>query len=295
MELGRVGLWTFQLDLQPAGQARDAAAELEDLGYPTVWLPEAVGREPFVNSALLLSSTQRLVVATGVASIWARDAMTMTAGHLALSEAFPGRFLLGVGVSHQPMVDYVRGQHYDKPLTRMREYLDAMDQAIYMAPRPAEEPRRVLAALGPKMLELAAAKALGSHTYFVPVEHTAAAREALGDGPMLCPEQAVVLSTDAEVARAAARQHMATYLGLPNYTNNLRRLGWGDDDLSDGGSDRLVDAIVAWGDEDAIAARIRQHLDAGADHVCLQVLTPDATALPMPEWRALAPTVASIA
>jgi probable F420-dependent oxidoreductase len=294
MDLGRVGLWTFQLDLQPAGLAREAAAELEELGYPTLWLPEAVGREPFVNSTMLLASTQKMVVATGIASIWARDAMTMTAGHLALSEAFPGRFLLGIGVSHQPMVDFVRGQHYDKPLTKMRAYLDAMDQAIYMAPRPTEEPRRVLAALGPKMLELAAAKALGSHPYFVPVEHTAFARDVLGEGPMLCPEQAVVLATDPDEARAAARQHMATYLGLPNYTNNLRRFGWGDADLADGGSDALVDAIVAWGDEDAIVARVQDHLAAGADHVCLQVLTSDATALPMPQWRALAPALQSI-
>ena len=147
-----------------------------------------------------------------------------------------------------------------------------MDKVIYMAPRPAEEPRRVLAALGPKMLELAAAKALGAHPYFVPVEHTAFAREVLGDGPMLCPEQAVVLDTDPEQARAAARLHMATYLTLPNYTNNLRRLGWGDDDLGDGGSDKLVDAIVAWGDEAAIVGRVQAHLDAGADHVCVQVL-----------------------
>jgi probable F420-dependent oxidoreductase len=294
MDLGRVGLWTFQLDLQPAGLAREAAAELEELGYPTLWLPEAVGREPFVNSTMLLASTQKLVVATGIASIWARDAMTMTAGHLALSEAFPGRFLLGIGVSHQPMVDFVRGQHYEKPLTKMRGYLDAMDAAIYMAPRPAEEPRRVLAALGPKMLELAAAKALGSHPYFVPVEHTAFARDVLGEGPMLCPEQAVVLSTDPDEARATARQHMATYLGLPNYTNNLRRFGWGDADLADGGSDALVDAIVAWGDEEAIVRRVQDHLAAGADHVCLQVLTSDATALPMPQWRALAPALQSI-
>lgn len=294
MELGRVGLWTFQLDLQPAAAAQEAAAELEALGYPALWLPEAVGREPFVNSALLLSATSTMVVATGIASIWARDAMTMSAGQLALTEAFPGRFLLGLGVSHQPMVDYVRGQHYDKPLTKMREYLTAMDGAIYMAPRPAEEPRRVLAALGPKMLELAAAQALGAHPYFVPVEHTAYARAALGEGPMLCPEQAVVLATDPEAGRAAARQHMATYLGLPNYTNNLRRFGWGDADLADGGSDALVDAIVAWGDEDAIVARVQAHLDAGADHVCVQVLDADATALPMAQWRTLAPALQSL-
>ena len=170
-----------------------------------------------------------------------------------------------------------------------------MDNVFYVAPRPEEEPRRVLAALGPKMLELAAAKALGAHPYFVPVEHTAFARDVLGEGPMLCPEQAVVLTTDAEVGRAAARQHMATYLGLPNYTNNLRRLGWGDDDLSDGGSDALVDAIVAWGDESAIVERVQAHLDAGADHVCVQVLDGDAAALPMPQWRALAPALGSLA
>lgn len=294
MQLGRVGLWTFQLDLQPAEVAQETAQELEALGYPALWLPEAVGREAFVNSALLLAATERLVVATGIASIWGRDAMTMAAGQLSLSEAYEGRFLLGMGVSHQPMVDQVRGHHYDKPLTKMRAYLDAMDQVFYVAPRPAEEPRRVLAALGPKMLALAAERALGAHPYFVPVEHTAMAREALGEGPMLCPEQAVVLSTDADEARAAARLHMATYLGLPNYTNNLRRLGWGDDDLADGGSDRLVDAIVAWGDEDAIVARVQAHRDAGADHVCVQVLDSSAAALPLPQWRTLAPALLSI-
>ncbi|MEQ1786175.1 MAG: LLM class F420-dependent oxidoreductase [Acidimicrobiales bacterium] len=271
-----------------------AAAELEGLGYRAIWLPEAVGREPLVSSALLLSATDRLVVATGIASVWARDAQAMASGQLTLCEAFPDRFLLGLGVSHQPMVDFVRGHHYDKPLTKMRGYLEAMDNVFYVAPRPAEEPRRVLAALGPKMLELAAAKALGAHPYFVPVEHTAFAREILGEGPMLCPEQAVVLATDAEEARAAARQHMSTYLGLPNYTNNLRRFGWGDDDLADGGSDALVDAIVAWGDEDAIVARVQAHLDAGADHVCVQVLDRDAAALPMAQWRALAPALLSL-
>jgi probable F420-dependent oxidoreductase len=289
MDIGRVGLWTFQLDLQPAAAAREAVAELEELGYGAIWVPEAVGREAFVNSALLLSATERVVVATGIASIWARDAMTMAAGQRSLCEAFPGRFLLGLGVSHQPMVDHLRGQHYEKPYTKMRTYLDAMDGALYMAAPPSEEPGRVLAALGPKMLELAATRALGAHPYFVPVEHTALARETLGTGPMLCPEQAVVLSTDPIEARAAARQHMATYLGLPNYTNNLRRLGWVDADLGDGGSDRLVDAIVAWGDEDAVIARVQAHLDAGADHVCVQVLDSDAAALPMPQWRRLAP------
>ena len=179
MQLGRVGLWTFQLDLQPAPQAREAAAELESLGYPAVWVPEAVGRDPMVNAAMLLGATDRLVLATGIASIWSRDAMAAAASHLALSEAWPDRFLLGLGVSHQPMVDFVKGHHYDKPLTKMSGYLDAMDAAVYVAPRPARA-MRVLAALGPKMLALAAEKANGAHPYFVPVEHTPIAREALG-------------------------------------------------------------------------------------------------------------------
>jgi probable F420-dependent oxidoreductase len=294
MHLDRAGLWTYHLDLLPASAAKEAAAELEALGYGVLWLPEAVNREPFVNSAMLLQATQRMVVATGIASIWSRDAMTMAAGHLTLNEAYDGRFLLGLGVSHQPMVDYVKGQHYEKPLTKMRAYLEAMDRVVYLAPRPAEEPRRVLAALGPKMLQLAAEQALGAHPYFVPVEHTAFAREVLGEGPMLLPEQAVVLDTDPDRARAAARLHMATYLTLPNYTNNLRRLGWGDDDLADGGSDKLVDAIVAWGDEDAVVARVRSHLDAGADHVCVQVLGADAVTLPMEQWRRLAEPLRSL-
>lgn len=288
MQLGRVGLWTFQLDLQPASRAREVAAEIEGMGWPTLWLPEAVGREALTNSALVLSATQEMVVATGVAQIWARDAMAAAAAQLTLCEAFDGRFLLGLGVSHQPMVDGLRGHRYERPLSAMRAYLDAMDGVFYVSPRPGSEPRRVLAALGPKMLALAAERALGAHTYFVPPEHTGVARQAMGDGPMLCPEQAVVLSTDPDEARSIARAHMATYLNLPNYTNNLRRLGWTDGDLGGGGSDRLVDAIVAWGDEDAIAERVRAHHDAGADHVCLQVLEADVTSLPLEAWRRLA-------
>lgn len=301
MDIGRVGLWTFNLDLATAAVAREAAVELEAQGWPTLWVPEAVGREVLTASALLLSATERIVVATGIASIWARDAMAMAAGQLTLCEAFPERFLLGMGVSHQPMVDGLRGQHYAKPLSRMAAYLDAMDQVFYISPRPATEPRRVLGALGPRMLALSAERGWGAHPYFVPVEHTAQAREVLGDGvrgdsalgekadrPMLAPEQAAVLETDPGVARGIARTHMATYLGLPNYTNNLKRLGWTDDDLADGGSDRLVDAIVVWGDVDAVVERVRAHHDAGADHVCVQLLNEDPATLPMDGWRRLA-------
>jgi probable F420-dependent oxidoreductase len=288
MDLGALGLWTFTLDTLPAAQARDTAAEIEELGFRTLWIPEAVGREAVSNSSLLLSGTARLTIATGVAQIWGRDAYAMAGAHRTISEAYPGRFLLGLGVSHAPMVEGLRHHDYSRPLTAMREYLAAMDGAFLVSPAPSDPPARVLAALGPKMLALAAEQAQGAHTYFVPPEHTAVAREALGSEPILAVEQAVVFETEPDRAREIARAHMATYLVLPNYTNNLRRLGWGDDDLLGGGSDRLVDAIVAWGDLDTIATRLAAHRDAGASHVCAQVLMPAMTDLPLAEWRQLA-------
>lgn len=288
MELGLLGLWTFTLDTLPAALARETAAEIEELGFGALWIPEAVGREAVSNSSLLLDATDRIVVATGVAQIWGRDAYAMAGAHRTLSEAHPGRFLLGLGVSHAPMVEGLRHHDYRRPLTAMREYLAAMDGAFLVSPAPAESPARVLAALGPKMLALAGEQAQGAHTYFVTPEHTAVAREALGASPILAVEQAAVFETDAVRAREIARTYMATYLGLPNYTNNLRRLGWGDDDLDGGGSDRLVDAIVAWGDLDAIAQRVDAHRAAGASHVCVQVLMPAMTDVPRAEWRELA-------
>jgi probable F420-dependent oxidoreductase len=291
MDIGRVGIWTFSLELQPAPRAQEAAAELETLGYRALWIPEAMGREAFTHAGLLLAGTTRLVVATGIANVWARDAMAMAAAEKTLDEAYPGRFLLGLGVSHAPLVEGMRGHRYEKPLSFMRLYLDAMDAAPFMASPPSTPPRRVIGALAPKMLALSAQRTLGAHPYFVPPEHTARARGIMGAGPLLAPEQAVVLETDPTAARAVARGHMAMYLGLPNYANNLRSLGFGDDDLANGGSDRLVDAIVAWGDVDAIRARIRAHHDAGADHVCIQVLAPDPRALPMAAWRELAPAL----
>lgn len=293
MELGRIGIWTFQLDVQPMARAREAVAQLEELGFGTLWLPEAVGREPFANSALLLSASSRIVVATGIASLHARTAMTMQAGWKTLSEAFPGRFLLGIGVSHQPMVEGVHGHAFDKPYSTMVSYLDAMDRGLYFAASPEVTPQRVLAALGPKMLRLSAARGLGAHPYFVPVEHTAFAREVLGAGPQLLPEQAVVFETDPTKAREIARRFMSTYLGLPNYTNNLKRLGWTDDDIATN-PDRLVDALVAWGTTDQIVARLKAHLDAGADHVSVQVLTADPRGLPMAEWTELAAATKSL-
>lgn len=285
---GTIGIWTSALDSQPARRAREAAAEIEALGYDAMWVPEAMRREIFVNAALLLSATSRITIASGIANIYARDAVTMAAGQRGLAEAFGGRFLLGLGVSHRPSVEGVRGHEYGRPVPTMRAYLDAMDAAPYDAPLPPEAPRRVLAALGPAMLRLAAARSAGAHPYFVPVEHTEYARRILGPEAALAVEQAFVLERDPARARAIARTHTPRYLAAENYANNLRRLGFAEDDLAGGGSDRLVDAIVAWGSIDDVAERVRRHLDAGATHVCLQALTGDPAELPMDAWRAAA-------
>lgn len=289
--IGRVGVWS-NLDRIPAAALRAFVAEIEALGYGAVWFPETVGgKEAFSLATLLLSSSRRIVVATGIASIWARDAMAMANGARALAEAFPGRFLLGVGVSHRPSVE-LRGHHYDHPLREMRRYLDAMDAARYTGPAPSDPAPRVLAALGERMLRLAAERGAGAHPYFVPVEHTSLARAALGAGLILAVEQAVVLERDPAIARRVAREtHTKRYLALENYANNLRRLGWRDADLADGGSDRLVDAIVAWGDLEAVRRRVKEHLDRGADHVCVQVLRADPGTPPSTELRALAPAL----
>lgn len=291
MDIGRVGLWSFASELLPATQAQEIAAEIEELGYKVLWIPEAVGREAFTHAGLLLAGTRRLVVATGIANIFGRDPITMAAAQKTLTEAYPNRFVLGMGVSHAPLVEFVRGHRYEKPLTTMRKYLDGMDAAPYVAVPPTAETVRVIGALAPKMLKLAAERTAGAHPYFVPPEHTAQARQIMGPGPLLAPEQAVVLETDATKARDIARTHMATYLGLPNYVNNLKRLGFSDDDVANGGSNRLVDAIVAWGDVDAIVRRVSAHHDAGADHVCVQVLDPDPRGVPSRQWRELAPAL----
>ncbi len=289
MDIGRYGIWTFQLDLVPSARSVEHVDELDELGFGAVWVPEAVGREAFTNAALLLRGGHDIVVATGIASIWARDAMAAGAAHKTLTEAYPDRFLLGLGVSHGPMVEGLRGHDYTKPFSAMRAYLDGMDAGLFMASEPESEPRRVLAALGPRMLGLARDRAAGAHPYFVPPEHTAIARKELGEGPLLAVEQAIVLDTDPVRAREKARTHTSIYTGLPNYANNLTRLdpSFGEDDFQGGGSDRLVDAIVAWGDMDAVRARIQAHHDAGADHVCIQVID-GGTEVPDQSWRDLA-------
>jgi probable F420-dependent oxidoreductase len=229
-----------------------------------------------------------MIIATGIANIYARDTVTMAAAQKTLVEAYPGRFILGLGVSHIPLVEQIRGHSYGPPVASMRAYLDGMDRAPYRAVSPPVKPIRVLAALGPQMLKLAAERADGAHSYFVPPEHTARAREILGQDRLLAVEQAVVLETDAAKARGIARVHTSRYLALPNYVNNLRRLGFSNEELAGNGSDRLVDAIVAWGEMQVVIDRIRQHQAAGADHVCVQVLPSDPQALPMTQWREMA-------
>ncbi len=287
--IGRLGVWTF-LDLLPAADAVAAARRIEELGYSMLWMPEAVGRDPFALISFLASQTSRLVFATGIANLYARDAMTMNTLRQTVGELSGGRFVLGIGVSHAHLVSGVRGHDYGKPVTTMRNYLEAMAKGLYMAPKADPEPPIVLAALRPKMLGLAAEKAQGAHPYFVPPEHTARAREILGPKAWLAPEQKVLRERDPSKARAIARASMRIYAGLPNYQNSLKWLGFGDEDFAGGCSDRLVDAIVAWGDEKAIQARVKAHLDAGANHVCIQPLRPDGKPGPdLETLEALAP------
>jgi probable F420-dependent oxidoreductase len=280
MDIGKVGVWWF-LDAMPAADTAAFAKLVERLGYRALWIPEAVGREPFAHASYLLSHTDRLILATGIANIWARDPITMSAASKTVAELSGGRFVLGIGVSHKPLVTNLRGHNYDKPYSYMKEYLPRLKGALYRAPEPKEPVPILLAALHPKMLALAAAETNGTHTYFVPPEHTRKVRAAIGPKPWICAAQAVILETDAAKARAAAREYMKTYVPrLPNYTNNLKALGWKDADFENGCSDRLVDAIVAWGTADKIRARIQEHLDAGATHVCILPQRSDNQVLP---------------
>ena len=284
--LGPVGVWASHLGLLPAEDARRQARGIEELGYGCIWVGEARGKEALTHAGFLLAATERVTVATGIANIWARDARAMWNGARTLAEGFDERFVLGIGASHAPLVES-RGGIYDKPLTAMREYLDAMDRAIWHGPDVADPPV-VLAALGPKMMDLASQRSAGAHTFFVPVEHTRRSREQVGDGPLIAPEQAFVLADSRDDARNAADRHLRGYLELPNYQRNLQRLGFSEEDLDGAGSDELFDALVAWGDAGAVAGRMREHLDAGADHVAVHPLTADVDAGPLPHVRELA-------
>jgi probable F420-dependent oxidoreductase len=290
MDLSGTGVWSGSLRYGDRAEISAAAGELEDLGYSAIWVPGGAGGDIFGDCRALLDATERVTVATGILNIWMHEPDEVATGHAALTAAYPGRFLLGLGVSHSALVDREETGRYRQPMAVTKAYLDALDETT--PPVPVEE--RALAALGPRMLELARDRTRGAHPYLANPDHTRLAREALGDGPLLMPEQPVVLETDSAKARELARGHFTIYLSLPNYVNNLRRLGFTDDDFADGGSDRLVDGIVAWGDEAAIAQRVQEHFDAGADHVCIQVVTPRGVqALPLEQWRALAPALVS--
>jgi probable F420-dependent oxidoreductase len=283
-DIGRVGIWGFSGRGLEESELRDVLSELEEAGWGAVWFGGSAAGGSIRVARKLLDHSRRMTVATGIVSIFASDPAETAALNRALVADHPGRFLLGLGVSHPEPVNAQTPGRWEKPLAAMRAFLDAADAAD-----PGGDPaQRVLAALGPQMLRLSGSRAGGAHPYFVPVEHTAAAREVLGPGPLLAPEQMVVLESDPDRARQIARAGIQMYLGLSNYTNNLRRFGFGDDDLSEGGSDRLVDAIVAWGDPDAIAERVRAHLDAGADHVAIQVLTTEPGSVPREAWHMLA-------
>jgi probable F420-dependent oxidoreductase len=272
--LGRVGAWTFTFDGRPPDRIASDVAAIERMGFPALWLPEGgESNDILANIAWSLASSDRLTVASGIANISAREPEVLARGAAFLDVAYDRRLVLGIGVGHQ-YTTLRRGIGWDRPLARMRSYLDVMDAEGL--PRP---PRRMLAALGDGMLRLAAARGLGAHSYFVPVSHTARAREVLGADPVLAVELGVMPGADEETARAWAHAWAADYLELPNYANNWRRLGLGEDEVTGSGSDRLVDAAFAWGSVESIAGRVREHLDAGADHVCVQVIgAPDGDA-----------------
>jgi len=282
-----VGIWTSTLESLPPGHIGEIAGELESLNFSALWFPEAWGRESLTSASLLLSSTSSMVIATGIANIWGRDAVSAANGAKTLTAAFDDRFVLGLGVSHQPLVERLRGHEYATPLRAMKEYLLAMDAAPMFAQEGSTRVARVLAALGPKMLALSGEFADGAHTYLVTPEHTRDARAQLGD-KFLGVEQAVVLETTRDEFLRRAHAHLEIYSGLENYKNSWRRLGYGDDDFVRGGSDRLCDAMVVHGDESLVLGRVDEHLDAGADHVCLQVLGADPSTPPLSEWRRLA-------
>ncbi len=282
MQLTGTGVWSPQLRYGEPGPIADAAAELDELGYAALWIPD-VGGDVLGSVELLLGAAPRAVVATGILNVWMHEPAEVAARRATWEAEWQRRFLLGLGVSHQPLIDHNAPGRYTKPYSKMVEYLDGLDAA----PTPFPSDFRALAALGPRMLALARDRAAGAFPYFVPAEHVVQARAIVGAGKLIAVELAVVLDTDPASARATARRHTATYVGLPNYTNNLRRFGFTEEDFAGQGSDRLVDAIVAWGDLRAISARVQAMRDAGADHVCVQVIRPDND-MPLAEWRELA-------
>ena len=282
MQLAGVGVWSSQLRYGDPAASAEAAAELEELGYTALWIPD-VGGPVFDSVGNLLQATKQVVIATGILNLWMHEPADVSTNYNKLVTEHGDRILLGIGVSHAPLIDSGEPGRYKKPLAATKAYLEAIDATE----QPVPVDRRVLAALGPKMLDLSATRANGSHPYLVTPEFTAQARAALGDGPLLLPEQTVILTTDRDEARAIGADWLRSYFGLPNYANNILRSGFTQEDI-DTVSDRVFDAIIAWGDEDAILRRVREHHAAGADHVCIQVLGADPRAYPREQWRRLA-------
>ena len=273
MDTGKIGVWYF-FDGATSSQVAQAAQRIENLGYGTLWLPETVGKSPVALASWILANTTTLNVATGIINIYHREPGVTMAAQKTLAEQSGGRFLLGMGVSHKPLVEGVRGLEYGAPVATMRTYLEKMKSAPYTAIQPEEEPPIVIAALGPKMLELAASHCTGAHPYFSSPEHTAMAREIMGSDAWLCVEQKVILETDPNKARELAKPVAKIYNQLPNYRNNWLRMGLTDDDI-DNLSDKFIDTTFAWGDAATIQARVNEHLDAGASHVCIQPVNPN--------------------
>jgi probable F420-dependent oxidoreductase len=285
MKLAGVGIWSSQLRYGDPSESAETAAELDELGFPALWIPD-VGGPVFDAVGHLLGATKRTVIATGILNLWMHSAADVAQSYAELTTEHGDRFLLGIGVSHAPLIDAGQPGRYRKPLAATASFLDELDAT----PQPVPTDRRVLAALGPKMLALSASRAGGAHPYLVTPDHTASARATLGEGPLLLPEQTVILTENADQARQIGTDWLRAYLALPNYANNLLRSGFSEDDLAQV-SDRLFDAIIAWGDEEAVMRRVNEHRSAGADHVCVQVLLADPRAFPREEWRRLAAAV----
>ena len=292
MNLAGTGLWSGELRYGDPGEAAAAATELEELGYKALWIPDVSG-DIFTPINNLLGATKNTIIATGILNLWMNTPAETAEGYAATVAEHGDRLMIGIGVSHQLLIDGAKAPGtYEKPLSAMREFLDGLDA---LPNDGIPKSNRMLAALGPKMLELAASRTRGTHPYLITPEYTAQIRAAIGEGPLIAAEQGVVLETDPEKARAIAREGLAGYLMLPNYTNNMKRFGFTDDDIANGGSDRLVDALIAWGDEETIAERVTAHYEAGADHVCVQVIRSGSGlgggATPLEEWRRLAPAL----
>ncbi|MTD53724.1 TIGR03620 family F420-dependent LLM class oxidoreductase [Amycolatopsis pithecellobii] len=286
MNLGQFGIWTFDFEAQPASVVRDSVQELEQLGWRALWIPELLGREALTHAGFLLSCTKRIAVLNGIAQIWSREARWTHGAAVLLSDAYPDRYVLGLGVG--------AGKPGVPSVSAMRQYLDYLDAVTSINPTPAAPVRRLLAAYGPKMVELARDRAAGAHTYHVTVGHTAQSREILGPKPFLGVEQAVLFERDPETARAIAREHLHSYFTTPYNVAKFLRLGYTEADIDSGrGSDRIVDDLVVWGDVDIIAQRLHEHLDAGADHVGIQVIGNAPGASAMPQWRLLTDALSS--